>query len=68
MQREVRIYQQLQPLQGVHVPHLLGYGVCDEWQYFLVRRCGCLSGATIFPRGFSRNRESEAWRPRGLEK
>ncbi|KAG2489304.1 hypothetical protein HYH03_012136 [Edaphochlamys debaryana] len=33
--REVRIYQLLKPLQGVYVPHLLGYGFCDGWQYFL---------------------------------
>lgn len=37
VQREVRMYHKLQPLQGLHVPRLLGYGYCDGWQYFVVR-------------------------------
>ncbi|KAG2485642.1 hypothetical protein HYH03_015614 [Edaphochlamys debaryana] len=44
LQREVRIYQVLQPLQGVFVPHLLGYGFCDGWQYFLA---SSLEGPTL---------------------
>ncbi|KAG2449379.1 hypothetical protein HYH02_005530 [Chlamydomonas schloesseri] len=42
--REVRTYQLLQPLQGVNVPRLLGYGFCDEWQYFLATS---LEGPTL---------------------
>ncbi|PNH00045.1 hypothetical protein TSOC_014152 [Tetrabaena socialis] len=42
--REVRTYQLLQPLQGVYVPHLLGYGFCDGWQYFLATS---LEGPTL---------------------
>ncbi len=30
------MYQLLQPLQGVYVPHLLAYGFLDGWQYFVV--------------------------------
>ncbi len=30
------MYQLLQPLQGVYVPHLLAYGYVDGWQYFVV--------------------------------
>ncbi|KAG2485828.1 hypothetical protein HYH03_015411 [Edaphochlamys debaryana] len=41
---EVRMYQALRPLQGVYVPHLLGYGTCDGWQYFLATS---LEGPTL---------------------
>ncbi|PNW84306.1 hypothetical protein CHLRE_04g229050v5 [Chlamydomonas reinhardtii] len=35
LQHEARIYQLLRPVQGTHVPELLGFGTCDGWQYFL---------------------------------